>query len=94
MSEQDKLFRRHFFAFLKENNAYDKWLYHLLKRHPIEDIGWWDNYNRLLYENKCYSAIRCGFSWYGTVEGYWFWSDLNDKWYYYRNNLIKTEFND
>lgn len=53
-----------------------------------------DDFNRLLYENKCYNAISCGFSWDDTVEGFDFWSDLNDNWHYYRNNLIKTEFND
>ncbi len=89
MNGKDVLCRKRFFAFLKENNAYDKWLYNLLKRHPIEDIGWWDNYNQLLYENECYWAILNAFEWKHTKEGLVFWSNLNSKWTEYWIIAIK-----
>ena len=80
MSEDNKLFRRHFFAFLKENDAYDKWIHNLFNRHPIDDINWWDNYNQLLYGNKYDKAITYAFIWDETKEGYQFWDNLNNEW--------------
>ena len=89
MNGKDVLCRKRFFAFLKENNAYDKWLYNLLKRHPIEDIGWWDNYVEELYTNGCLMSIYDAFTWTDTKEGFDFWFYLYCKWSNYRSSLIK-----
>ena len=80
MNGKDVLCRKRFFAFLKENNAYDKWIHNLFEKYPIDDINWWDNYNQLLYGNKSYRAIRNAFCWSYTVEGYQFWDNLNKAW--------------
>ena len=80
MTEEDKLFRRRFFAFLKENNAYDKWVYNLMKQHPMNDIEWWDYFYQTLYEGRCLHAINYAFNWTDTKEGYEFWHKLEYKW--------------
>ena len=80
MDKEDKVFRKRFFAFLKENNAYDKWLYNLRKRHPSNDIKWWDNYVEELYTNGCLMSIDDAFFWDDTKEGYDFWHKLDQKW--------------
>ena len=88
MTEHDNILRKRFFAFLKENNAYDKWIHNLLDGHPIDDINWWDNYNQLLYGNKSYWAILNAFEWKHTKEGQDFWFYLYCKWSNYRSSLI------
>ena len=89
MDKEDKLFRRHFFAFLKENNAYDKWLYNLLDGHPMDDIKWWNCFNKKLYGNNCGRAILNAFEWKDTKDGLVFWSNLNSKWTEYWIKAIK-----
>ena len=94
MTEQDNILRKRFFAFLKENNAYDKWLYNLRKRHPSNEIWWWNDFYQTLYEDRCLRAIICAFSWSYTVEGFQFWYNLSNEWSDYRIETMKTGFYD
>ena len=87
MTEEDNLFRRRFFAFLKEHDAYDKWLYYLRKRHPSNDIWWWNDFYQTLYEDRCLRAINYAFNWTDTKEGYDFWLKIQKEWSNYRNSL-------
>ena len=88
MTEQDNILRKRFFAFLKENNAYDKWIYNL--RHK----GWWSVSPQNLYEDNSNEAISRAFFWGDTKEGHEFWSELNHKWSDYRIETMKTGFYD
>lgn len=88
MTEEDKLFRRHFFAFLKENNAYDKWLYNLLERLPMNDTEQCNVSIEKLFKQKCLCAINEAFIWHNTKEGYDFWFQLKQKWCDLRLSLI------
>ena len=86
MTEEDKLLRRRFFAFLKEHDAYDKWVYNFMKQHPMNDIEWWDYSYQSIYKRNCFFAISRSFCWSDTKEGYEFWSKLEYKW----NKLISS----
>ena len=88
MTEEDKLFRRHFFAFLKERDAYDKWLYNLLERLPMNGTEQCNVSLEKLFKQKCLCAINEAFIWDNTKEGYDFWSELNHKWCDLRLSLI------
>ena len=87
MTEEDKLFRRHFFAFLKENNAYDKWLYNLLERLPMNGTERFNVSLEKLFKQKCLCAINEAFIWANTKEGYYFWLKIQKEWRNYRNSL-------
>ena len=91
MDKEDKLFRKRFFSFLKENNAYDKWIYNLRKRNPSNEIWWWNDFYQILYEDRCLRAIICAFFWGNTKEGLYFWSELNHKWHDYILDLIEQK---
>ena len=80
MSEKDIIWRRRFFAFLKENNAYDKWLYYVQKQHSINGIWWWNDFYQTLYEDRCRRAIKYAFIWSETEEGYGFWLKIQEEW--------------
>ena len=88
MVKTDKLLRKHFFAFLKENGIYDKWLYNLRKRHPSNEIWWWNDFYQTLYEDRCLRAINYAFIWDNTKEGDDFWFYLYCKWSNYSSSLI------
>ena len=88
MTEEDKLFRKRFFAFLKENNAYDKWRYYVQKQHSINGIWWWNDFYQTLYEDRCLRAINNAFNWTDTKEGYDFWFKIQKEWRNYRSSLI------
>ena len=89
MNETDKLCKKRFFSFLKERDAYDKWLYNLRKRHPSNDIKWWDNYVEELYTNGCLMSIDDAFTWIDTKEGFEFWAKLDFTWRYHVFGLIE-----
>ena len=89
MTEQDNILRKRFFAFLKENNAYDKWVYNL-KHEALNS----DSTCQWLFEDNSNEAINCAFFWGDTKEGYEFWSELNHKWSDYRIETMKTGFYD
>ena len=78
-----------FIAFLKENNAYNKFKKNCLKyRHvnnPTHAIELYDFLNPLVrYKKKGYtdlcSIINTSFVWRLTPEGFAFWGNLNEKW--------------
>ena len=94
MDEQYNIWRKLFFAFLKKNDIYEKWIHNLLNGHPMDDIKWWNCFNKKLYGNNCGRAIICAFCWCETKEGFDFWSELNHKWSDYRIETMKTGFYD
>ena len=91
MSEKDIIWRRRFFAFLKENGIYEKWLYNLRKRHQSNEIWWWNSSYQILYKDKCNGAIIRAFCWIDTKEGHDFWNELNDEWCHYTSSLTEKK---
>ena len=86
MTEQDNILRKRFFAFLNENNAYDKWVYNL-KHEALNS----DSTCQWLFEDNSNEAIIRAFIWDETKEGQYFWSELNHKWHDYILDLIEQK---
>ena len=80
MFENYELFRRCLFAFLKENNVYDRWLHNIMEQHPSTNIKWWHNYVETLYTKGCLMSIDYAFNWSETEEGYDFWDNIDTEW--------------
>ena len=80
MTKEDKIWRRKFIAFLRENGIYEKWIYNMKRQHPASNATWWNVMFDCLYQNKCSEGINCAFFWADTEEGWSYWSDFNTLW--------------
>ena len=80
MNKENKIWRRKFIAFLKENGIYEKWIYNMKRQHPLSDTGWWNLFFDRIYKNRCSEGINYAFYWADTKEGQSYWCDFNRMW--------------
>jgi hypothetical protein len=73
----DEILNKKFVKFLKDNNAYDKFITNLnIVNKPIEIF---------CDDSKKKSYINRSFIWFQTKEGFDFWENLNVKWIQFLN---------
>ena len=87
MEKENLLIMRHFIAFLKGNNALDKYLFNIkLPNNPYSEYF---IHKRLFSKNalnKSYFLddaellILAAFRWRDTIEGSYYWEALSDDW--------------
>ena len=67
--------KQHFIKFLKDNNAYETFMFYLNSRK-----GYFLTpkkfFNNTFYED----FVSNSFSWNDTLQGYNYWDELEDKW--------------
>lgn len=80
MTNEDKVWKRKFIAFLKENGIYEKWVYNIKDQHPMTNDVWWDYFKDRIYEDKSYDGINYSFTWADTKDGHDFWRCYDIKW--------------
>ena len=81
MIYKNMFWKKRFFRFLKEEDAYGKWVYNLNKKLNDESVS--KDYLStfvLNEEDKCENAIDFAFVWSKTSQGYDFWEDINNRW--------------
>lgn len=91
MKDKDLSFKNIFVRFLKEHDIYACFKENLTHSlHQCYDI---DSYIKLIMRNHSFScAISYAFTWNDCIEGYDFWSDIDDGWrmYFEKKLYINT----
>ena len=74
--------KERFLRFLKEENVYGEWVYNIRIQHPQTDLDFWNmNFKSIFSEDKkCAGGIITAFCWSDTIQGYNFWSKIDDEW--------------
>lgn len=88
MTNEDKVWKRKFIAFLKENGIYEKWIYNMKDQHSTTNNTWWDYFEDRIYEIKSYEAINHAFTWNKTKDGHNYWRSFDLKW----KSIVENEF--
>ena len=82
MIYKNMFWRKRFFRFLKEEDAYGEWVSYVKKTlNELQNIP--KDYLStfvLNEEDKCENAIDFAFVWSTTRQGYDFWEDINNRW--------------
>ena len=86
-------YKRIFFKFLKEKDAYDRWAYNLKSQCPsiLTLPPFWSRKKRFLFSNDCSSVISAAFTWSITPEGREFWETLDEEWNILCNNIKRNK---
>ena len=86
------MWRKKFFRFLKEEDAYQLYIDNLYKSHPTTDLDFWKFGLKKIFneKEKCAEAIFYAFDWVDTRQGCYFWSKIDEEWKYKcRNSVYK-----
>jgi hypothetical protein len=74
-----------FNKWLKLNNCYEQYIFNFDKHPCTHNCNSLDKY---LNEYK-YTSYVCAFHWNSTNEGYFYWFNLNLKWYFFCKKRVK-----
>ena len=82
MIHKNMFWKKRFFRFLKEEDAYGEWVYYVKKTlNELTNIP--KDYLStfvLNEDDKCESGISGAFVWSTTKPGLSFWKDINNRW--------------
>ena len=81
MIPKNMFWRKKFFRFLKEEDAYGEWVYYVKK--TLNETNIPKDYLStfvLNEDDKCKSGISGAFVWSTTKQRLSFWKDINNRW--------------
>lgn len=79
----NKLMKKKFINFLKENHVYERFMYNFEHRKEIHNLYPKINFKRYFDVTYEKHLLYNAFAWRGTCQGYVFWQELNQKWIKY-----------